>query len=113
MWDGRNACGNDDWNVEDVSSFSASQSISQPITKLEPYTRYAFYVKAFTLATEQKGAQSEIMYFTTKPDRPAKMKVPDLKALDSSRIVSFLTETFAFEFEKLEFLNFCNGFLGS
>lgn len=87
LWDGRNACGNDDWNVEDVNTFSSTQKIDQPITKLEPYTRYAFYVKAFTLATEQKGAQSDILYFTTKPAQPAKMRAPKLTALGPDRIV--------------------------
>lgn len=70
LWDGRDACGNDGWSVEDVNDFSHSQKISQPLTKLEPFTQYAYYVKAYTLATERTGAQSEIKYFTTKPDMP-------------------------------------------
>lgn len=35
---------------------------------LKPYTQYAFYVKTYTIATEQSGAQSQISYFRTKPD---------------------------------------------
>lgn len=74
LWDGRDACGNDGWSVEDVNTFSSTDQINQPLTKLEPYTQYAYYVKAYTLATEQKGAQSEIQYFTTKPDQPTRVK---------------------------------------
>jgi len=74
LWDGRDACGNDGWSVEDVNDFSHSEKISQPLTKLEPYTQYAYYVKAYTLATEKTGAQSEISYFTTKPDMPDLVK---------------------------------------
>lgn len=97
LWDGRNACGNDDWNVEDVTNLNppehfgqniTEQRISQPITKLEPYTQYAFYVKAFTLATEQKGAQSDISYFRTEPAQPLRMKTPKLMALGPDQIVS-------------------------
>ncbi len=87
IWDGRNACGNDDWNVEDVN-MNTEQIISQPLTRLKPYTQYAFYVKAFTLATEQKGAQSNIEYFTTKPSQPSRMKLPKLVALTPDQIVS-------------------------
>lgn len=90
LWDGRNACGNDDWNVEDVNIPNLPDKISQPITKLESFTQYAFYVKAFTLATEQKGAQSDIAYFKTKPAQPQKMKQPKLQAIGPDQIVSVL-----------------------
>lgn len=73
LWDGRDACGNDGWSVEDVNEFSFTDPISQPLTKLEPYTQYAFYVKASTLATVNT-AQSEINYFVTKPDIPDLVK---------------------------------------
>jgi insulin receptor len=88
LWDGRNACGRDDWNVEDVNTNFTNDTITWPITKLEAFTRYAFYVKAFTLATEM-GAQSNIEYFTTKPGRPGKIKLPKLTALSYDSIVSF------------------------
>ncbi|KAG5667137.1 hypothetical protein PVAND_015134 [Polypedilum vanderplanki] len=74
LWDGRDACGDDGWSVEDVNDFRNNKKVSQPLTKLEPYTQYAYYVKAYTLATEKTGAQSEISYFTTKPDVPEVVK---------------------------------------
>lgn len=90
LWDGRNACGNDDWNVEDVTVPNDQKTlINQPITKLEPFTQYAFYVKAFTLVTEQRGAQSKIKYFKTSATQPGKMKAPQLISLGPDKIVSF------------------------
>ncbi|KAG5668610.1 hypothetical protein PVAND_016546 [Polypedilum vanderplanki] len=86
LWDGRDACGNDGWSVEDVNDFSHVQKITQPLTKLEPYTRYAYYVKAYTLATENTGAQSEISYFTTMPDIPEVVKRLKLTATGPDKI---------------------------
>lgn len=88
-WDGRDACGNDGWLVDDVNDFTSSDTISFPLTKLEPWTKYAFYIKAYTLSTEQSGAQSKIQYFRTLPGQPqAPIK---LKATpkSSSSVVSF------------------------
>lgn len=86
LWDGRDACGNDGWSVEDVNDFSHSEKISQPLTKLEPFTQYAYYVKAYTLATEKTGAQSEINYFITKPDMPDLVKKFKATPLGPDRI---------------------------
>lgn len=92
IWDGRDACGNDGWLVDDVNDFLNVPTISFPLTKLEPYTRYAYYVKAYTLATESTGAQSEIQYFRTLPGQP--LAVSKLKAIpkSSSTIVSFKSQ---------------------
>lgn len=38
------------------------------IPNLKPYTRYALYIKTYTINTATKGAQSDIKYFKTKPD---------------------------------------------
>lgn len=82
LWDGRDACGNDGWLVDDVNDFTSNDSISFPLTRLEPYTQYAYYVKAYTLATERTGAQSEIKYFRTLPGTP--QVVVKLKAVSKS-----------------------------
>lgn len=89
LWDGRDACGNDGWLVDDVNDFTFTDWISFPLTKLEPYTQYAYYVKAYTLATERTGAQSDIQYFRTLPGQP--QPITKLKAISksSSSIVSF------------------------
>lgn len=85
LWEGRDACGNDGWSVEDVNDFSHIDKISQPLTKLEPYTQYAYYVKAYTLVRES-GAQSSISYFTTKPDQPDLVKKLKATPLGPDRI---------------------------
>ncbi|CRL08130.1 CLUMA_CG020870, isoform A [Clunio marinus] len=81
IWGGRDAC-NDGWFIDDVNDFTTNDSISYPLTKLEPYTQYAFYVKAYTLATEKIGAQSDIHYFRTSPGQP--QAVTKLKAVPKS-----------------------------
>lgn len=88
LWDGRDACGNDGWLVDDVNDFTNVDTISFPLTKLEPYTQYAYYIKAYTLATERTGAQSEIQYFRTLPGQP--QAITKLKATpkSSSSVVS-------------------------
>jgi insulin receptor len=87
LWEGRDACGNDGWNVEDVNDFTLTAKVTQPLTKLEPYTQYAYYVKAYTVATEGTGAQSLISYFTTKPDMPDRVKKVKVTALSSDKLV--------------------------
>lgn len=43
------------------------QEVVHLLTHLNPYTQYAFYVKTYTIAKENNGAQSNITYFTTSP----------------------------------------------
>lgn len=79
MYDGRDACGGDGWKVDDVSPSETSgdfksdvrPQLTHILTKLKPYTQYAFYIKTYTIATERSGAQSEITYFTTLPGAPS------------------------------------------
>lgn len=63
------------WQVDDVSASEnpaakdgEKQEINHILTRLKPYTQYAFYVKTYTVATEKSGAQSPIQYFRTEPD---------------------------------------------
>jgi insulin receptor len=91
LWASRDACGNDGWLVDDVNDFNSKDpNIAYPLTKLEPYTQYAYYVKAYTLATEKTGAQSDINYFRTLPGVP--QAITKLKAVSksSSTIVSLI-----------------------
>ncbi|KAF7271558.1 hypothetical protein GWI33_015587 [Rhynchophorus ferrugineus] len=71
FYDGRDACGQDNWAVDDVANNQDKDPIQHILTNLKPYTRYAFYIKTYTLASEQNGAQSKIMYFTTQPAQPS------------------------------------------
>ncbi|CAH0562735.1 unnamed protein product [Brassicogethes aeneus] len=68
VYDGRDACGVDDWRVDDVAK--NDEKITHPLLKLKPYTQYAYYVKTYTVATERNGAQSKIKYFRTLPSMP-------------------------------------------
>ncbi|XP_044256884.1 insulin-like receptor [Tribolium madens] len=70
LYDGRDACGGDGWRVDDVAIPENEMNVTHPLTSLKPYTQYAFYVKTYTIATERRGAQSNISYFTTLPDTP-------------------------------------------
>lgn len=44
------------------------------INKLKPFTQYAIYVKTTTIGTDTQGGQSDIMYFTTLPAQPSKVR---------------------------------------
>lgn len=89
LWASRDACGNDGWLVDDVNDFNSNDSfIAYPLTKLEPYTQYAYYVKAYTLATEKTGAQSKINYFRTLPGIPQAITKLKASSKSSSSIVS-------------------------
>lgn len=78
------------WLVDDVKDFLPNADITYPLTKLEPYTQYAYYITAYTLSTEKTGAQSDISYFRTLPGKPH--AVTKLKATpkSSSAIVSLI-----------------------
>ncbi|KAG5880193.1 hypothetical protein JTB14_006626 [Gonioctena quinquepunctata] len=71
MYEGRDACGLDEWRVIDVPSQESQTKISQLLPSLKPYTQYAFYVKTYTIASEKRGSQSEIQYFRTLPSMPS------------------------------------------
>ncbi|BES91403.1 tyrosine-protein kinase receptor [Nesidiocoris tenuis] len=75
MYDGRDACGGDGWRVEDVSTDNKDEWINHLLARLKPFTQYAFYVKTYTIATEESGAQSEIQYFRTAPDTPSEPRL--------------------------------------
>ncbi|XP_045482514.1 insulin-like receptor isoform X2 [Harmonia axyridis] len=72
LYDGRDACGGDGWRVDDVTiQEDHEQEVVHLLTHLKPYTQYAFYVKTYTIAKENNGAQSNITYFTTSPSEPS------------------------------------------
>lgn len=89
LYDGRDACGGDGWKVEDVQNVSSNAtSIDVFLSHLRPYTQYAYYIKTYTVAAEQKGGQTAIQYFRTKPDRPEEVRNMQTQAKSSSEIVS-------------------------
>jgi hypothetical protein len=80
------------WKDDDVFESSTNDTVSYPIFHLQPFTRYAFYVQAFIIETENINALSEVKYFRTKPGQPA--PIPSKKFTvtvhNSSSIVSLL-----------------------
>lgn len=73
MFDGRDGCNsqNDLWTTQEEQPItSRTEKYQQAFIKVRPATRYALYVKTFTLFAESKGALSDIIYFETGPDTP-------------------------------------------
>lgn len=83
LFDGRDACGFDGWQNDDIA---VSQSPYFVFTHLEPYTRYAYYVKTVQLSSAKTGGQSTIRYFTTKPDKPEKVRNLRVKSSEADEI---------------------------
>ncbi|UYV63309.1 InR [Cordylochernes scorpioides] len=70
IYDGRDACGTDAWMTVDVEALD-QEDMFFIITYLKPFTQYAIYIRTFTLASSQLGAQSTIHYLRTMPDTPS------------------------------------------
>lgn len=77
------------WKVEDVTNFDRNaEQFPVLMSRLEPYTQYAYYVKTYTIASEPYGGQSEIQYLTTDPDKPDPVQRLTALSNGSSEIVS-------------------------
>ncbi|OTF80939.1 insulin receptor-like protein [Euroglyphus maynei] len=70
IFDGVNACSNNEWTVREYDAVENDNNTYHEhlITNFKPFTQYALYIKTYTINTVNKGAQSEIKYFITKPD---------------------------------------------
>lgn len=68
LYDGRDACGSDGWQIDDISP--VDPTIYHPITGLKSYTQYAYYVKTLMISSEKHGGQSDIQYFRTTSGEP-------------------------------------------
>ncbi|XP_077870330.1 insulin-like peptide receptor [Saccoglossus kowalevskii] len=66
-FDGQDACGSSTWERVDLGP----KEYNHIITRLKPYTRYAVFVKTYTIAGTSTGAKSVIEYATTKQDNPS------------------------------------------
>ena len=83
-------CDNNSWRVGYVVLNSLSlppTNMSYVITKLKPYTDYAFYVKTYSTASATIGGRSSIQYFRTFPDRPSIPRYLRAYANSSSEII--------------------------
>lgn len=88
MYDGRDACGQDGWRTDDVTDYAVSSKVAFPLTRLEPFTQYAYYVKTYIIASEQQGGQSSIQYFQTWPGKPEAVRKLVAVSQSSSELVS-------------------------
>lgn len=74
MYDGRDACNSDGWEVKEVSVDDQSINsthVEYLLMGLKPFTDYAVYVKTYTIRSTlqgaDKGGQSALHYFVTMP----------------------------------------------
>lgn len=91
MFEGRDACGGDAWTLEDILDNNRNSStVTHILTHLKPYTQYAYYVRTYTVASEQRGGLSPIQYFTTLPYKPDPITKLKVEPNGSSEIVSHI-----------------------
>lgn len=75
VFDGRDACGSDDWSTAHIDQEASRPQKDQKdqivLSGLEPFSRYAVYVKTEMLVEASRAAQSQIHYFRTKMGTPS------------------------------------------
>lgn len=90
MFDGRDACGSDGWQVDDIVDLNRNSTpVPVIVTHLKPYTQYAFYIRTYTVASEPRGGITPIHYFRTSPSKPEPVTRLLVSTNGSSEIVSF------------------------
>lgn len=88
IFDGRDACFTNVWKVDDFEAVDNTEDkLSHILPHLKPYTQYGLYIKTYTIASETKGAQSDIIYFKTEPDTPSQPRSLNARAQSSSEIL--------------------------
>ena len=76
MFEGRDGCSsqNDVWStLEEApikSGLNTTEEFQTAIIPVKPATRYALYVKTYTISADVTGALSDMIYFETAPDTP-------------------------------------------
>ncbi|XP_037044054.1 insulin-like receptor [Bradysia coprophila] len=70
MFDGIDACGDDGWQVKEILDRNRNRK-STPIlfnvTHLKPDTQYAYYIRTWTIDSEEYGGSTLVKYFRTGP----------------------------------------------
>lgn len=75
--------------MDDITSFDRNaEQFPVFMSRLEPYTQYAYYIKTYTIASEPYGGQTGIQYLTTDPDKPDPVRRLTALSNGSSEIVS-------------------------
>nr|XP_015198923.1 PREDICTED: insulin-like growth factor 1 receptor [Lepisosteus oculatus] len=73
-FDGQDGCGSNSWNMVDVDLPDKEGDPGVLLSPLKPWTQYAIFVKAITLAAEDRhilGAKSEVVYIRTNASEPS------------------------------------------
>lgn len=93
MFDGRDGCNSqtDVWMTIEVppvqSRGSSADEYQEAIITVKPSTRYALYVKTFTIFAGSTGALSDIIYFETAPDTPGIPRQIEATAKDHESVI--------------------------
>ena len=99
MFDGRDGCNNqnDVWitleetTLKQKSNENKNDEYQEVFIGVKPATRYALYVKTYTILAGAKGALSDMIYFETAPDTPGiPRQIEGSSKSNDSVIVSWL-----------------------
>uniref|UniRef100_A0A182MYU2 Tyrosine-protein kinase receptor n=1 Tax=Anopheles dirus TaxID=7168 RepID=A0A182MYU2_9DIPT len=93
FYDGRDACNSQGWRVDDVANMQERDRTNHILTRLQPFTQYAYYVKTYTLSSENLGGQTDITYFRTSPGTPRIVRDLHVYIKNGTLIVSWLEPT--------------------
>ncbi|KAG4073973.1 hypothetical protein HA402_014178 [Bradysia odoriphaga] len=85
MFDGSDACGGDGWQVKEILVRDRRSPILFNLTHLQPDTQYAYYIRTWTIDSEEHGGLTVVKYFTTRPKQPGTTR-GSVNADDSSEI---------------------------
>lgn len=72
------------WHVEEITK---NESSDYSLTGLNPFTKYAIYLKAYTSTSSEFDEESEIEFFSTLPGTPEEVETFNAEPLSSSDIV--------------------------
>ncbi|GAB6018965.1 hypothetical protein CHUAL_000605 [Chamberlinius hualienensis] len=89
IFDDQDACSTDSWKIIDVPAHQNDYRqpvVTDMIVGLKSYTQYAVYVKTYTVSSEKKGGQSNIIYFKTSPTKPTSPVGVKVVAVSSSKL---------------------------
>lgn len=78
------------WNVEEITKNESSEGQSYSLTGLNPFTKYAIYIKAYASTSSKFDVESEIEFFSTLPGTPEEVENFKAEPLSSTDIVRYL-----------------------
>ncbi|XP_053679248.1 insulin-like receptor [Anopheles nili] len=89
FYDGRDACNSEGWRVDDVPNMQERDQFNHILTRLIAFSRYAYYVKTYTLSSENLGGQTDITYFRTSPGTPKTVRELHVYIENDTLIISW------------------------